>query len=209
MKEMMNRYRDILKEKKKVQKQTDLILEGLQSAKESKAKADVQSEKLQARILKKREKLEDTKAKREARKDFWSRMGLEIIPMEGASLGKTAANELLGGDCHEVNPASIESRPNVPEGKFDFVYTKLDPQNLHRKFTVSVSFTPEVKIYGADPADFFHHEECTEIEKKASTTTFPVITNNNVMKESNQDPTADVRLLAILLRHHIQSKFKN
>ena len=209
---MMARFQEIRKEKKKVQLQTSVIKDALQSAKESKAKANLQSDKLRSRIQKKKDKLDEVKAKREAGKDFWSLMGLQVIPLEAASLGKSSS-DMLGGDHLDIN---MEGKPSVVEGNFAFEFSKLDPQNLNRKFTVKVNFaTDSVKIYETDPEDLFSLNDLDDIERRASTDKNGLLSNNNSdnntglgPKKTFQDPIIDARLLAILLRHHIQSKFK-
>ena len=159
--------------------------------------------KLKADIEEKKAKLDLVKTKTEMEAEFWSLMGLRIIPLDGASLGdnKTISDAPVSGDCISVNGKKEEAV--VPQGNFSFEFTRINPRNLSDKFVVKVTLTPDaVKIYETRPEDLFSVSDLDDIERKA------VHENNNNNNLRKMGSSVDARLLAMLLRHHIQAKLK-
>lgn len=206
IKDLITEYKthekSIAKQKSSVREEIKTIKDSFKSSDVINARQSAGISKLKAEIEEKKARLDLVKTKTEMEAEFWSLMGLRIIPLEGASLGDNKTMDApVSGDCISVNGKKEEAV--VAQGNFSFEFTRINPRNLSDKFVVKVTLTPDaVKIYETRPEDLFSVSDLDDIERRT------VHENNNNNNLKKMGSSVDVRLLVMLLRHYIQAKLK-
>jgi len=203
---MIRGIEKIQKEKVKVMSEISKMKESLEKAKASSVRCQANNEKLQDRILKKKALNETEKAKMDSASEFWSWMGLKILPLDGAS--KVTSNNDLNGN--EAGDQLDNRNPSFLEGNFSFEFSRLNPQDPSTKHVVKVSFeNNSCKITETDPHDLLSLSDLDEIESKAVGVGGGKEGEINGNFLNGNDKThVDARLLAVLLRHRIQANMR-
>lgn len=136
---------------------------------------------LKEQIEKKEKQLERKKTKYNSGVDFWQMLGLKVTVLD-------SDKKPNDGQTIKSNGQFTSSSGSIVEGNLAFEFSKIDPKNLSRSFSVKVNISKDgVKIYETDPKDLFMVSDLDRIERTAAT---------------------DPRLLILLIRSHIISKFK-
>lgn len=179
---------------KKLQNATDIAKEKITSLEQS-------VDKLNKKIDETNSCISTIKSQRKLEASYWKKVGFNIQMIEKCqTIEKTEDinannNEQLINNSENENGQTCLNNESytsgigeIPYGKYLLEFTKVDPNDLSRKFSFTVSISSDVKILTSDPKDLFSFSDVDQIEKRAAS------------------KPKDLRYFLLVLRGHIVEK---